>query len=68
VTNCDGPRFLLEAIHTLLQAKDRLHFDTAFAEPAAPLEEAMATPAKCQILVVDGSTTTLVSVGVLQCR
>ena len=29
VTNCDGPRFLLEAIHTVLQAKDRLHFDTA---------------------------------------
>jgi CheY-like chemotaxis protein len=53
VTNCDGPRFLLEAIHTVLQAKDRMHFDTAFPEPTAPLEEAMATCAKCQILVVD---------------
>lgn len=29
VTNCDGPRFLLEAIHTVLQAKDRMHFDSA---------------------------------------
>ena len=53
VTNCDGPRFLLEAIHTVLQEKDRLHFDTAFAEPAAPLEETMSTPRKSQILVVD---------------
>jgi CheY-like chemotaxis protein len=53
VTNCDGPRFLLEAIHTVLQAKDRLHFDTASAEPVAPLEEAMPTPANCHILVVD---------------
>jgi CheY-like chemotaxis protein len=53
VTNCDGPRLLLDAIHTVLQAKDRLHFDTASAEPAAPLEEGMPTPANCQILVVD---------------
>lgn len=54
VTNCDGPRFLLEAIHTVLQAKDRLHFDTASAEQVAPPgEEAMPSPAKCQILVVD---------------
>jgi CheY-like chemotaxis protein len=53
VTKCDGPRVLLEAIHTVLQAKDRLHFDTAFAEGAAPQEEAMPNPAKWQILVVD---------------
>ena len=53
VTNCDGPRFLLEAIHTVLKAKDRMHFDTPFEEPAVPIEEAMPTSAKCQILVVD---------------
>jgi CheY-like chemotaxis protein len=53
VTNCDGPRFLLEAIHTVLQAKGRMHFDTAFEESTAPLEEAMPTSGKCQILVVD---------------
>jgi CheY-like chemotaxis protein len=53
VTKYDGPRFLLEAIHTVLQAKDRQHFDTAFAEAAAPPEEAMPSSAKCQILVVD---------------
>lgn len=53
VTSSDGPRFLLEAIHTVLHAKDRANFDTAFAEPAAPPEEAMPSPAKCQILVVD---------------
>ena len=29
VTSSDGPRFLLEAIHSLLQAKDRQLFDTA---------------------------------------
>lgn len=58
VTECDGPRFLLEAIHTVLQAKDRLHFDTASAEQAAPPgEEAMPSPAKCQILVVDDDPT-----------
>ena len=54
VTKCDGPGFLLEAIHSVLQAKDCLHFDTASAEEAAtPGEEAMPSPAKCQILVVD---------------
>ena len=52
VTKHDGPRFLLEAIHTVLQAKDRQHFDTAFAETAAPVDGAMTTPAS-QILVVD---------------
>jgi len=30
-----------------------MHFDTAFPESTAPLEETMATCAKCQILVVD---------------
>ena len=53
VTNCDGPRFLLEAIHTVLQAKDRQHFDTALAESATPLERAMPSSENCQILVVD---------------
>jgi len=53
VTSSDSPRFLLEAIHTVLEAKDRANFDTVFAEPAAPPEEAMPGPAKCQILVVD---------------
>ena len=53
VTKYDGPRFLLEAIHTVLQAKDRQHFDTASAEAGAPEEEAMPSSAKCQILVVD---------------
>ena len=62
VTSSDGPRFLLEAIHTVLQAKDRANFDTAFAEPAAPLEEAMPSPAKCQILVVDDDPSVLESV------
>ena len=54
VTSCDGPRFLLEAIYTVLQAKDRQHFGPASAEqPAPPGEETMPTPAKCQILLVD---------------
>jgi CheY-like chemotaxis protein len=54
VTNCDGPRFLLEAIHTVLQAKDRQHFDTASAGQAEQRgEESAPSPTKCQILVVD---------------
>ena len=54
VTKSDGPRFLLEALHTVLQAKDRLHFDTASLKQAeSPGEGAMPSPAKCQILVVD---------------
>jgi CheY-like chemotaxis protein len=54
VTNCDGPRFLLEAIHTVLQAKDSQHFDSASAGQAEQRrEEAMPSPTKCQILVVD---------------
>jgi CheY-like chemotaxis protein len=54
VTSSDGPRFLLEAIHSLLQAKDRQLFDTAPVKQAeSPGEGAMPTPAKCQILVVD---------------
>ena len=53
VTSSDDPRFLVEAIHTVLQANDCQHFDAASVAPAAPLEEAMPTPAKCQILVVD---------------
>ncbi|HET9409030.1 MAG TPA: response regulator [Candidatus Sulfotelmatobacter sp.] len=47
VTSSDGPRFLLEAVHTVLQA-NRHH------EPAEPRgEEAMPSPKKCQMLVVD---------------
>jgi PleD family two-component response regulator len=53
VTKYHRPRYLLEAIRAVLQAKDRQHFDKASAELAAPLEEAIPTPAKCQILVVD---------------
>lgn len=54
VTSSDGPHFLLEAIHTVLQAKDRQHFDTASADQTAPRgKETMLSPAECQILVVD---------------
>ena len=54
VINCDGPRFLFEAIHSVLQTKDCLHFDAASVEQAdSPREEARASPGKCQILVVD---------------
>ena len=54
VTSSDGPHFLLEAIHTVLQAKDRQHFDTGYAEQAGQRgHETMPSPTKCQILVVD---------------
>jgi len=54
VTNCDGPRFLLEAIHTVLQAKDSQHFDTASGgQVEQGGEEAMPRPKKGQILVVE---------------
>ena len=53
VTNCGGPSFLLEAIYTVLQAKDRQHLDTALAESATPLERAMPSSENCQIPVVD---------------
>ncbi len=54
VTSSDGPHFLLEAIQTVLQTKDRLHFDTASAEQAVPRgKETTPGSAKCQILVVD---------------
>ncbi len=53
VTNCDGPRFLLEAIHTLLQAKDRQHCDTGSARQVEQGEEEAMPMTKCQILVVD---------------
>jgi CheY-like chemotaxis protein len=39
VASPDVPRFLVEAIHTVLQAKDCQHLDAASAEPAAPLDE-----------------------------
>ena len=64
VTKCDGPRFLLEAIHTVLQAQDRLQLSTALAEGASPPEEeARPSPAKCQILVVDDDSGVRESVG-----
>jgi CheY-like chemotaxis protein len=53
VTNCDGPGFLLEAIQTVLQAKDRQHFDTASAGQVEQREEETLPTTKCQILVVD---------------
>ena len=52
VTSSDGPRFLVEAIHTVLQARDCQHFDATSAEPAPPLDEALPIPAG-HILVVD---------------
>lgn len=66
VTSSDGPRFLVEAIQAVLQAKDCQHFDAASAEPTAPLDEAVP----CRILVVDDDpgvrdsvTMTLVAAG-----
>ena len=53
VTNGDGPRFLLEAIHSVLQAKDRQHFDTDSAGQVELREEEAMPTTKCQILVVD---------------
>lgn len=53
VAKSDGPRFLLEAIDSVLQTKDRLHIAAGFAEQVAPPEEAVPSPSKCQILVVD---------------
>jgi CheY-like chemotaxis protein len=53
VTSSDGPRFLVEAIHTVLQVRDCQQFDAASAEPGSPLGETPPAPAKCQILVVD---------------
>jgi CheY-like chemotaxis protein len=57
VTKCDGSGFLLEAIHSVLQTKDRLHFEASFAEQDAPPgEEAMPILVKFRILVVDDDT------------
>jgi CheY-like chemotaxis protein len=53
VTNCDGPRFLLEALQTVMQAKDRLFNTASVGQAEQGGEEAMPSPAKCQILVVD---------------
>ena len=54
VTAADGPRFLVEAIRTVLQAEDCQHFDPASAEQGEPRgEKALPAPTKCQILVVD---------------
>ena len=65
VSSSDGPRLLLEAIHTVLQAKDRLHFDTASADEAEQRgEEAMPSPAKCQVLVVDDDQSVRESIAV----
>ncbi len=59
VTNCDGPRFLLEAIHTLLQAKDRQDLDAGSAGQADQRGEAMPGRKKRQILVVDDDPSVL---------
>jgi CheY-like chemotaxis protein len=56
VTNCDGPRFLLEVIHTVLQAKDRQDLDAGSAGQADQRGEAMPSPKKGQILVVEDDT------------
>jgi len=53
VTNCDGPDFLLEALQTVMQAKDRLHFTASVGQAEQRGEEAMPRPTKYQILVVD---------------
>ena len=66
VTQSDGPRSLLEAIHSVLQAKDRLHFEVAFAgQVAPPLKEAMPNPSRSQILVVDDDPSVRESVAML---
>jgi len=64
VTNCDGPRFLLEAIHTVLQAKDRQHCDTGSARQVEQGEEEAMPMTKCQILVVDDDQSVRESVAV----
>jgi CheY-like chemotaxis protein len=64
VTSSDGPHFLLEAIHTVLQTKDRLHFDTASAEQAAPPGEEVPSPAKCRVLVVEDDQSVRESVAI----
>ena len=64
VTNCDGPRFLLEAIHTVLQAKDRQHLDTASAEQMEQREQEAMPVTKCQILVVDDDQSVRESVAI----
>lgn len=53
VTSADGPGFLVEAIHTVLQTKDCQHFDAASAEQAEPRGGEAMPPTKRQILVVD---------------
>jgi DNA-binding NarL/FixJ family response regulator len=65
VTSSDGPHFLLEAIHTVLQTKDRLHFDRASAEQATPLGEEVPS---LQSAGSSWSTTTRVFVRALRCR
>jgi CheY-like chemotaxis protein len=66
VTKSDGPHFLLEAIHNVLQAKQPLHFEAPFAEHIAPpLEEAAPDPSKCQILVIDDDQSVRESVAML---
>lgn len=57
VTGSDGPRMLLETIYSVLQTKDRLHFEASFAEQPVPLEETAPNVSKKQILVVDHDPT-----------
>jgi len=53
VTRSDGPASLLEAIHTVLPASDRMHSETASAGQAEQRREEALPMTKCQILVVD---------------
>lgn len=53
VINCDGPGFLLEALRTVMQAKDRRHVTASVGQVEQRGEEAMPSPTRFQILVVD---------------
>jgi CheY-like chemotaxis protein len=64
VTNDDGPGFLVEAIHTVLQAKERQHLEASFAKQAAPEEEAILNHSKHQILLVDDNQSVRESIAI----
>ena len=65
VTNCDGPGLLLEAIHRVLQAKDRQDLGAGSAGQAEQRgEESAPSPKKGQILVVDDDQSVRESVAI----
>lgn len=65
VTKSDGPGFLLEAISSVLQTKNRLHFEASIAHPAAPsVKEPLPSLSKRQILVVDDDESVRESIAV----